>query len=1016
MKKQKILWVLLLAFSLLSVLSAQERSSGSIRGVITDAEGNALPGATVTVSGEAIMGTRTAVTNQNGAYRIPLIPIGTCTLVAKLPGFQTVRRGGIAVRLSATVTINVNLAIATIEEEMVVEAPSPPVDVKASTQKLTIGNEHFTNLPIGRSMEAILELTPGTVFFGYVKGGTRSDNTYQVDGINVNNPCHKQNTINIDFNIMEEIEVVTAGAPAEVGITTGGFMNVITKKGGNKYSGNLQFYYINEDMTHATYPEENLTALGLGTPASAVYDWDLSASMGGPIIKDKLWFYVNGRYGRQQYNTDFIPFTDPWGVYYPEYTQDNKDQGAFLKLSGQLSPKLRWSLMGNLHQERNNTLASGWNVCETCMYRMDPLGKYAVTGSLTWLIDQNTFVEIRGGWLEEYLNLPLASEAISDLPEAYDYYTGYYLGTAWRPHELDDRTGWQASAHLTRFMDNVLGGDHEIKMGVEVQQGRDIWSIWKNNPLWIPYWNGSPKYNSEVFGHNVWGDNDLGVKVFAQTEPEGRNDGLNRRFGYYLQDSWTIANRLTVNLGLRYDHNRGWIPEIFKGETGLFTVELGELYIEPIYGINPYAENTQDGFDPVMVWNIFSPRLGLTYDVFGDGKTALKIHVGRYGDDMHISKFHGLNPFEFKIIYFRWWDTNNNNEIDGPTDGDDWELLPTWGDPIAGFKSENMLTKVGAGIKPPRDDQIVVGIDHELFPNFKVGMSYMYKHKTNMVDDVLFDLDTGEPWYNAETSPGDQYWVPFTTTVPAVGDDWEEAEVTMYFQSNTTPTNWLLQTANVPEAYRKYSGLEITWEKRMADGWQLGGSITFSKLWGNMHGDWGAIHARNWVANNANWNVNGDGRLAEDRPLVIKLFGTFDIPYGIMLSFNFNYYSGWAYGRQVTIYPPAAWAAANNVANLAYNVRVEPWGSRRSYPNQYLDLRLEKQFDLFKFGKLAFYVDIWNLLANSHVNVEDRADGQWFPADNNSDQGSWVMNGWYGQITGISGLMRTLQFSVRFSF
>jgi hypothetical protein len=258
-----------------------------------------------------------------------------------------------------------------------------------------------------------------------------------------------------------------------------------------------------------------------------------------------------------------------------------------------------------------------------------------------------------------------------------------------------------------------------------------------------------------------------------------------------------------------------------------------------------------------------------------------------------------------------------------------------------------------------------LGVDRELFTNFKIGVSYQYKKKSNIVDQVLTDGNTGKSWYQ----PDSGYWVPFTTTVPAL-EPFPAQQITMYFKTNNAPSR-ILSLANVPEAYRKYSCLEISFDKRMSHGWQLGGSINWSKTWGNHPGTYGDIvNAGARTANDANWFVNEEGRLSDDRPLVIKLFGTFRLPFRIITSFFYNFYNGTPWQRSVSVTPPAAWAKANNVDPYTpYTVNLETLGSRRNYTFQNCDFRLEKTFGFGRLGQLGVYVDVFNLLAQSYVNI-----------------------------------------------
>jgi hypothetical protein len=226
--------------------------------------------------------------------------------------------------------------------------------------------------------------------------------------------------------------------------------------------------------------------------------------------------------------------------------------------------------------------------------------------------------------------------------------------------------------------------------------------------------------------------------------------------------------------------------------------------------------------------------------------------------------------------------------------------------------------------------------------------------------------------------------------------------------------------ANVPEAERKYQAFELTFNKRMSHGWQLGGSVTISKAWGNIAGGYNDIWGYSLPGNTANWYVNNDGRLSDgDRPLVMKFYGTFKVPYGFLASFYYNYYSGSVWQRSATVYAPAAWAAANDVDTSrapSYGINFETQGSRRTYAYQNVDARLEKDFSLSKYGRFSVYLDIYNLLGNFYPNVTLNPGGTWRPTDNNVSTGTYTASSTYKRITSLSNMTRVFRLSVRYAF
>ena len=1024
MKLYKMLLVTVLCVALVSALFAQgtTQDTGTIRGTIKDTEGSTLPGVTITVTSPAIMGTQTAVTNETGAFRLSLLRVGVYSLTAALQGFQTIKRENIYVGLNATVTLNIELTPTKIEEQVTVVAASPVVDVKSSTVAKYFRSDLLQNLPIARDLGTIVTLAPGVVSSTSIKGGTAANTIYHVDGLYANDPDNAQLGANVDFNMMEEVQVMTGGMPAEVGIATGGYVNAVTRSGGNKFTGLLQTFLNREPWTTIVVPEDQLRAMGLARPNVSVFSYDFSGSFGGPIFKDKLWFFTNGRYGRSETRSGFVPWKSPNGVTYTDFNRKNWNWGGFGKLTFQPSKNLRVTFNGNYRAAYANTRANGIFMPFDCTYTDDPWANTNAFGSVTYIIDPNTFIEARVGYLEvsAMLKLPDPSQTGADLNTVahnYDRFTYYWFGTGDRTNEWIGRPTVQSSIHLTRFQDNFLGGDHEIKAGLELNTVACNWSDWQENPLIQYWWNGNPYYwrgyNNLSGPDPLHGDGQIGLYFMGTTRENSMAKSRGLRYSGYLQDSWTVKNRLTVNFGLRYDYTRGWIPEMNKARTGGIAYSVGQATMYPDFGTNLFDQVSQQGVDPFVKWDLFAPRLGITYDLFGDGRTALKLHLGRFSDWLYASFIVSYNPLRLSSYTFDWWDNNGNGVPD-----------EAGIDAYKGVWSTSPLVKLreywsrlaDKNLKATYDDQITLGIDHELFPNFRIGVSYLYKKKNNIIDDALYDFNTSSFFYK----PDSGYWVPFTTTVPAV-NQFPAQTVTMYFLKSSAP-QLLNMLTNIPDAYRKYSGVDITFDKRFTSGWQVGGSVTISKTWGNIAGDYNNIWGYALPGNNANWYVNNEGRLpGEDRNLVIKLYGTFNLPFGILSSFYYNFYTGTPWQRSVTVSAPTAWANANGVdlsRAPSYTVNIEPQGIRRNYTWQNVDFRLEKDFSFKKIGTFSIYLDVYNLLGNFYPNYTTNPGGTWKPTDNNVSTGTYAAASTFTNrtVSSISNLTRTFRFSLRYAF
>lgn len=1025
MRFLRILMILILSIGIVSILNAQ-RQTGSIKGTVTDPEGNPLPGVTITVSGPSLIGTITYVTTEDGVFRAPALPPGTYTITAELTGFQTVKREEVIVHVGMTTEVKIELKPAPIAETITVTAASPVVDVESSKVSVTVAPEVLKNIPIARDLYDVITTAPGVISEGVAyrrtfsaHGSTVRGNTYAFDGVNMNDPVVMYPLTNINYDVIQETEIVLGGHPAEIGYTEGAYINVVTKSGGNNFSGSATFYYSSKDTTKVVFPDTQLKAMGVSAPEYATSDMDASGSLGGPIMKDKLWFFANARYLNNTFTSPFRP-TTILGKYYGPFDLDHTEVMSFVKLTTQITPSIRFMGLFNFTDiyEPYFRLDKAWNITSEAMRVWDHEKGYTGNGVLTWLLDPNTFLDIRAAYVHRWFPLPMQPGEPQNNYYFYDGYTGYRWGNA-RFNETYLRKRFHTSASITRFQDNLfgLGDNHEIKAGADFEQAYGDWNWWRNNAVIWYYWNGDPYYYVGQLGapHSTRGHGVIFPYICETEADKGDKPSIQdmaNRIGGYIQDSITIKDRLTINAGVRIDYSYGYKPASKKGRSDNFAYVLGETYLKPVYGINPYDEISNPEWKDIIKWTSISPRLGITYDVFGNGKTALKASFARYTQYLMLQYFSVLHPLYPRSFSFGWWDLNGNKKLDLPP-VDRYVFYGTTPDVM---KFEYSANKLDPNTKSPYTDELIVGIQHELMRDFSVGINYIYKNMTNILEDVLYDIATGQNWYHLDKAPSG-WWVPFRTIVPAY-DIFPAQEVTVYFPSKNAPGTFWYRFTNVPEGERKYQGLELIFNKRMSQGWMLGGSVTFSKFEGNIGGDYGSSWGWSGAFDNPNWFVNRYGRLDFDRPLVIKLYGTVTLPYRIYLSGYYNHYDGGPWGRTVTIYPPSAWATAKNVNTTllaSVGVYVEKPGTRRGQGVDTLDLRVEKEFDLGKYGRIGVYVDAFNVMGFNRVFITQDVGGTWRPTEEGTDRGTFTPAGTYKQITGVEGT-RMFKFSIRYSF
>ena len=994
---------------LVSSAISQELQTGSIRGKIIDENGQPLPGVSITISGPALIGKVTAVTNAEGQFRAPyLTPGADYQIRAELSGFETIVQTGIIINVNKTISIEIRMKASTIQQEVTVTAPTPTVDVVKSSTSRIVTSDVLASLPLARNVSTILQFVPGATG-GSVHGDGRGEVGAVMDGIEMSEPdvggIAFGYDVGVAWDMVEEAEVVTAGANAQFFDSGSGLMNVVMKSGGNKFSGEASFYYTNQHLSAIHMTDTEVAALNLAKPSVPVYAYDTALAVGGPILKDRLWFMGEFRYIDSKNTGDFRP-TVILGKQYDNYDRPFPNYIGYLKLSTQLTKNIRASVMGHYSMEDVPYYYTGWYLTDEANLHNKPI-RFNYGGTLSWTVNSSTILDLRAGGLYFKWTGHTTAQGNPNGPQFTDQYTGYVWGNG-GGEQYTYKPKVDLSLTATKFLDNFLGGSHELKAGVEWERNRGDWGFYMTQPLFWNYYNGSPYYFAAQNGgvtDPVYGDGWLNYAAIGTTYGASDSVAMSSRVGGFVQDSFTLK-RLTVSLGLRVDHLTAWAPAAVKGAaTDPVALAIGATYFQPIYGFNPYAAISYPAWNNAFPYGTeFSPRIGLTYDVLGNGKWALKASFSRQQEGFPTGIV--VPPLSWYGFDFSWWDDNHNGIPDPPGPGGDHYAV-LFGESPLNMVSTAYLDSVDPKAKMPYILEYTAGTEYELIKDLNLGVRYIHKDRKKVLASVLWDQDTGKYWYTHDQAP--QWWIPFTTTVPAYGN-FPAQQVTMYFLSNDAPSQYFRLT-NVPEGIMRYNSVEFSFDKRLSNGWQLGGSVTFSKSYGNYpvsYASWASFGA----FSSPNSFVNAYGDLPYSRPILIKLFGTFNLPYKFLFSFFYTHTDGAPWGRTVKVQPPAGWAEENNVSDTPYTVYVEPPGTRWNEPVDDIDLRIEKDIRVGP-GKLGLYMDVFNLLGAYTLTVAQNPGGTWTPDDNNSTTGTYVPGS-----TGLRGFVgsRQVRFSLLYRF
>jgi hypothetical protein len=1060
--KSKILngaLILLLTLGLTSIGFTQGRQTGSIAGTVADEEGNALPGATVSLTGTGIMGILTYVTGEMGRFRFPSLSPGEAEIRVEMPGFKTTTRGGLRIQVGKTTDVHIVLSQTTIEEEVTVTAASPVVDVETSKISVHYGSEFLATIPMNRDLYGIQNSIPGAISEGVdyrrtssILGGTVRSQLYQLDGVPMNDPATFYPMANINVDVYEEIEFGIGSLPAEVGQADSVVVNIVTKSGGNRLTGSAAAYFTGEAFTQNLISDEDLDAVNVNPPESYQKYLDGSLSLGGPIIPDRLWFFANGRrldFGRVNPETHDVRLANielrEWTFSEEElqhYDFDHQEWLGFGKLTFQLAPNIKY--MGMYHWNNiyepvySNRSGNSYSFALTIIW--DHENTHTTTHQVNWVLNQNTFVDVRGTYVYRHFPIDMRPEFANN----YQVYDRLYQITWGNTYYGDDykREKTLASASLTHFADNFLGLSHEIKVGAEYEgtiYGLDRYKGFEygDNPYYT-YWrdyNAGNKYYYSSTASVKQGR--LRMRPFAEKGVVWKYDNT-RRFSAFAQDS-LVSGKLAVNVGLRFDYGYQYEPE--QTRPAMYDrYKVGPEFMNPDLNADPNillkALNDQYHNDPDIEFNqvsaldpittpykkiveftTLSPRIGLVYDIFGDGKTAVKASFSRYYEPIWSAKYNASNILGGSAMNWYWYDLNKNGYMDLPIatgrygapvdpqyidpDGDYYRLTDyDVQDPDYRYYIDDL--------KAPYMHEFMGGIEHELAKNFKLGLQFVYKVNKNIVEDV--DKNNGyDP--DALDDQGRPIWLPYNFIDPGWDGEWgteDDQSQTAYGLADYAPTR-TYHGINPADAKREYTALILTFDKKMSNNWQLQGSILYSAFKGNTDPGYSATEGESTAFDNPNVMINSYGRMSFDRPLQIKLMGTVMLPYNFILTGYAQYRSGTPWARSISrVYFPDSIDTQDSYATIA----AETNGTRRNPPYTMLDLRLEKAFIITERARVSLYVDAFNIGGRSGFNVSQNPNPYLYPYE---DPPEITLDTDYGLVTSVYGTT-SFRFGAKFMF
>jgi hypothetical protein len=879
-------------------------STGTIQGRVTDAQSAVLPGVTVTATSPALIQPQTTVTSDNGNYRFPAVPPGTYVLTYQLPGFNTVRREGIQIALGFTANINVELALATLQETVTVTGASPVIDTSATRVVQNFKLQELQSIPNGRDMWALLAVTPAVqmsrIDVGGNRAGTQTGYTAYgfsgqvrvlIEGINTTEGTGGAGFY-FDYSSLEEVFLGTSGQSAEMP-NPGVQSQFIAKSGGNQFNGEYYLDWYNNALQGSNIPDDYIE----GTRWSPIREhsneidryYDTAINVGGPIKRDRLWWF--GTYRTQfnavaqpNFNFDSTFNTKLWnavgkGTY--QASQNHKLIGYY-----------QWG-----QKIQPNRLPFGTAIYDSPdpTFRQDS-GSWVWKGEWNGTVSEKLYIEARVGSFGYYFPTLANSEE--------DYFwrdSGTLAITgAHRKWQLD-RERNQYTGAATYFLDTAAGS-HTIKVGGEILKETG----------WEGFEQGVGGNIEHVYNNGV--SNQVIFRIPTATSTGalklGKKGDLTSASSLdvaslFLNDTWATG-RLTLNAGVRYDRYHGWLPEQEQ-----LAAAVGPVVLDA----KTFPETD------MYTWNVFAPRLGVVFDLAGDGRTVVKGNYGFFWHNPGVAVGGNANPnTATKTETWTWNDLNNDRR---------WqpgEEVTRTGRALEG------AIDLDPNIKQPYTHEAAVWLERQLADTLGVRGGFVYKTEDDLI--CLSNCQPGRPF--------DAFTTPFLVTDTMTGN-----QITMY-GIPTAAAGPSGQVVTNYGDYSRYKTLEVSLSRRYSNRWSasIGGAHT-------------------WLTDfpdGPQESPNNPG--AQDRTLWnFKVTGSYDAAYGIRLSPVLRHQSGTNYARELTI--PSRAGLITSAGDTTHY--VEPSNANREDNIWVFDIRAEKTVNFTDRLRTRLFFDLFNI-TNSHAS------------------------------------------------
>ncbi len=890
----------------LAVASARAQTSSSIVGTVRDESGGALVGVTVEVTSPALIErTKVTVTGADGSYRVVDLRPGEYAVTFSLEGFQRVRKEQVPLSAAFTGTVDAVLVIGQVGEQITVRADSKLIDARSGTSEQPIRQELLEGIPVGRIPNVAVLIVPGATSSRPDVGGseTGQTNTISIHGSLGRDLVWNTDGLNMTANTADggvsgqypnqgayqEVVVQTRALPAEIG-AGGVSVNLVSKDGGNAFRGDAFATFTGDSLQSRNVSAEQ-EALGLTAPSATDSFYDLNVGVGGPLVADKLWFYGSGR----RFRIDRFEAN----TFNPDGTQaldENIIWNATGKVTWQISPNHRFSTLvdyGDKLRPHRRTTTQQYQFISPEASSYSPLGGPMTSVKLTSTLTPTFLLDSGFAWYY----VPWSLDYQPDLePGAFprnDLTRSTLVGAAAPSMTLasQERRTWSAVAsYLPSWR-----GSHQVKFGLQFEH-----APYKQNYDSLGHGDFIARYRSGV------PDSVLVYNTPVRTSIDQYELAL------FVQDSWTLARRVTLNAGARYERHIGSI-DAQSAPAGQF---VGERNFDPRPG--------------VIVWNNLVPRLSVAYDLFGTARTVVKGSVSQFTQRQGASLINQLNPLRQNTEVRTWTDANR-------------DLVPQLDEigPAQGALDRGANVRVDEDLRRPTQWEVTASVEHQLADNLAVTLSYFrrrYRDLTAVVNVAVTAAD----------------YTPLQITNPLDG-----SPLTIYSQNAATigrVDNVLLNSDLLAQSY---DGGEVTVARRFSSGLALYGGATF-----------GRNRAWSSASLNPNDQINADGYDPLDSPILLNVSAISQLPGGISLSSRFAHATGQPlrriYQLTRTIVP--------ELGQTSQDVQVAPRGEYRKPDQTLWDVRVGRRFAA-RGTTIEPLFEVYNLLNENASLTEVEAVG-----------------------------------------